>query len=331
MRYVENPNTDPALNMALEEYLMTAPKFAAMEEPLVMLYFSAPSILVGRHQNTFEEVNLDYVEAHHLPVVRRRSGGGAIYEDLGTLIFAFITPYRRDNVRNFRRFTAPVVATLQALGLPAELSGRNDILIEGRKVSGSAQYTDGKRMVTHGTLLFDTDLEALTQALRVKTDKIASKGLKSIRSRVTNIREHLPRDMSVEEFRQALLHGIFPQEPIPALTLTAEDWAGAEAIAARRYRTWAWNFGHSPKFNVQLRERLPLGEIDVRLEVRKGIITEAKIYGDFFGEAELSELEAKLRGTPYRREALAAALEGVELRRYFGEITLERFLDLLTP
>ena len=331
MRYIDNPNTDPALNMALEEYLMTAPKFAAMEEPLVMLYFSAPSVLVGRHQNTFEEVNLDYVEAHKLPVVRRRSGGGAIYEDLGTLILAFITPYRRDNVRNFRRFTAPVVATLQALGLPAELSGRNDILIEGRKVSGSAQYTDGKRMVTHGTLLFDTDLEALTQALRVKTDKIASKGLKSIRSRVTNIREHLPVDMDVAEFRDALLRGLFPDDPLPVLALTAEDWAGAEAIAARRYRQWSWNFGHSPKFNVQLRERLPLGEIDVRLEVRKGLITEAKIYGDFFGEREIAELETLLRGQRYRRSDLAAALKGVDLTAYFGDITVERFLDLLVP
>ncbi len=331
MRYIDNPNTDPALNMALEEYLMSAPKFARWEEPLVMLYLCNPSILVGRHQNTFEEVNLEYTEAHQLPIVRRRSGGGAIYEDLGTLIFAFITPYRRDNVRNFRRFTAPVVEALQHLGLDAELSGRNDILVAGRKVSGSAQYTDGKRMVTHGTLLFDTDLEALTQALQVKTDKIASKGLKSIRSRVTNIREHLPRDMNIEAFRDTLLRHLFPTDSIPTYRLTAEDWAGAEAIADRRYRTWAWNFGHSPKFNVQLRHRFPVGEIDVRLEVHRGMITEAKIYGDFFGEAELSELETTLRGTPYRRDALAKALEGVELRRYFGEITTGDFLDLLTP
>ncbi len=207
MIFVDNQQViDPSVNLAIEEYLLR--NFSGDDE-ILLFYINEPSIIIGRNQNTLEEINHEYVDAHNIHVVRRLSGGGAVYHDLGNLNFSFIAHNRPENVHNFKKFTGPVVQVLRQMGVSAEMSGRNDILVEGRKVSGNAQYISGKRMFSHGTLLFDSDLSCVAEALNVKMSKITSKGLKSVRSRVANISEFLSEPITLEQFRRRLLEGIF--------------------------------------------------------------------------------------------------------------------------
>lgn len=328
MLFVDNLNEhDPAVNLALEEYVLRHPQ---ADGDLVLFYINAPSIIIGRHQNTLEEINRAYVEQHGIHVVRRLSGGGAVYHDLGNLNFSFLTDYHPDNFRNFKKFTEPVITALAKLGVQAELSGRNDILVDGKKVSGNAQYLSNNRMVSHGTLLFNTDLSHVSDALNVKDSKITSKGIKSVRSRVANISEYLPSPLKIEEFRAFLLENYFGNLPeVPRYLLTGEDWAAVQRLAEERYRSWDWTYGHSPAFNVQKRERFESGEIDARLDVQEGKIRSLKFYGDFFSRTEPEELARLLIGVRYRRDDIYAALQDVDITQFFAGLnpqTLSEFL-----
>jgi lipoate---protein ligase len=324
MRFVDNQNEhDPAVNLALEEYVL---RNAQTAEDLLMFYINAPSIIIGRHQNTVEEINQDYVEQHDIHVVRRLSGGGAVYHDLGNLNFSFITEARPENFRNFRKFTEPVVRALAALGVPAELSGRNDLLVDGRKISGNAQYISKGRMVSHGTLLFDSDLSHVSEALNVQGSKITSKGIKSVRSRVANISEFLAQPMDVETFRAYLLTQIFAgSDTIPEYPVRTEDWAAVRQLADARYRSWEWTYGHSPDFNIEKRERFPGGEINARLDVQQGLIRFVKFYGDYFAEMEPEALEQRLVGVRYSREDIIRALQNESIDRYISGMDLQTF------
>ncbi|MEA3308994.1 MAG: lipoate--protein ligase [Chloroflexota bacterium] len=328
MLFVDNANqTDSRLNLALEEHLV---KNLAINEELLLFYINAPSIIIGRNQNTLEEINTAYVKEHDVQVVRRLSGGGAVYHDLGNLNFSFITPYRPGQPQDFKHFTQPVIRVLHALGVEAELSGRNDILVDGRKISGNAQYRTARRMFSHGTLLFDTQLAGVVAALNVSQSKITSKGLKSVRNRVANISEFLAEPLTTREFRARLLQGIFNHATeIPTYELTEADWDEIHRIKAERYDCWEWNYGRSPEFNVQHSHRFPAGEVDVRLNIHQGEIQSAKIYGDFLGDGEINDLEQCLIGTRYDRAPLAAALAALEVSTYFGGVTREEFLDLI--
>jgi lipoate---protein ligase len=328
MLFVDNRNEhDPALNLALEEYVLRS---AQTDEDLLLFYINAPSIIIGRHQNTLEEINRDYVEQHGIRVVRRLSGGGAVYHDLGNLNFSFITNSGPENFRNFKKFTEPVILALQKLGVPAELSGRNDILVDGRKVSGNAQYVSKSRMVSHGTLLFDSDLSHVSDALNVSSGKITSKGIKSVRSRVANISEFLPHPMPIENFRAYLLSQYFEGVPeTPTYPLSDEDWAAVKRLAAERYRSWDWTYGHSPDFNVEKRQRFPGGEIDARLDIQRGVIQSVKFYGDFFAEGEPGELEQLLTGVRYTRADISRALLDVAIDYYFSGLDLQTFAEFL--
>lgn len=326
MLFVDNERiTDPSLNLALEEYVL---RNARTDEDILLFYINEPSIIIGRNQNTLEEINREYVEEHGIHVVRRLSGGGAVYHDLGNLNFSFITANLPENIHNFRKFTAPVIAVLHSLGVPAELSGRNDIVVEGRKISGNAQYIAGKRMVSHGTLLLNSDLSQVVEALRVKHSKIESKGIKSIRSRVANISEYLAEPLDIETFRLRILEGVFEGNlPAPRYTLSPEDWQAVRALADERYRTWEWNYGRSPAFNVQKTQRFPFGEIDARIDVQNGRIRSVKFYGDFFGQQPVSELEELLTGLRYDCGEITAALANLDLNRYFGGVTCEEWVE----
>lgn len=328
MIFVDNEGvTDPRINLAIEECLL---RHLAMPEDVLLFYVNAPSIIIGRNQNTVEEINREYVAAHGIHVVRRLSGGGAVYHDLGNLNFSFITHSADENFHNFRKFTAPVIRVLQALGVPAELGGRNDILVGGRKISGNAQYIAAQRMVSHGTLLFDSDLSHVAEALNVKASKIESKGIKSVRSRVANIVGFLPAPMGLAEFRLRLLSGIFAgADPIPQYRLTAADWQAIRVLAGERYMRWEWNYGRSPDFNVQKSRRFAGGEIDARIDVTQGLIRAIKFYGDFFGRGDVAELERRLTGVRYEPGALAAALEDVDIPHYFAGLTREDLVGLL--
>jgi lipoate-protein ligase A len=328
MLFVDNQNiNDPSINLALEEHVL---RHARTDQDILLFYINEPSIIIGRNQNTLEEINLDYVQKNNIHVVRRLSGGGAVYHDLGNLNFSFITDYKRENVNNFRKFTEPVVRSLNRMGVPAEVSGRNDILVEERKISGNAQYMSRGRMVSHGTLLFNSDLSQVSEALNVKPGKFVSKGIKSVRSRVANISEYLSNPMNIEAFRIRLLEDIFKNDPgIPEYVPTPEDWQAVHALADERYRCWDWNYGHSPDFNVQRVQRFPIGEIDARLDVRKGIIQSVRFYGDYFSQIETEGLETLLVGVRYEPQALAAALGSVNIEDYFAGIDTQNFVEFL--
>ncbi|WP_445509426.1 lipoate--protein ligase [Rossellomorea marisflavi] len=327
MKFIDNKGiTDPRINLAIEEYAL---KNLDIDESYLLFYINEPSIIIGKNQNTIEEINTDYVEKQGLHVVRRLSGGGAVYHDLGNLNFSFITKDDGDSFHNFKKFTEPVIEALNKLGVKAELSGRNDILAEGRKISGNAQFSTRGRMFSHGTLLFDSEMENVVSALRVKKDKIESKGIKSIRSRVANISEFLEEKMTIEEFRSTLLKYIFNDSDVEEYVLTDEDWDRIHALSKERYQNWDWNYGKSPSFNLQHSHRFPVGQIDVRLEVKKGTIENCKIYGDFFGVGNVDEIEEKLTGTRYERSEIEHVLEGMDIQHYFGKVTKEEFIDLV--
>lgn len=328
MLFIDNKGiTDPRINLAIEEYAL---KNLDINETYLLFYINEPSIIIGKNQNTIEEINTEYVEKNGIHVVRRLSGGGAVYHDLGNLNFSFITKDDGESFHNFRKFTEPVVNALRKLGVNAELSGRNDLLAEGRKISGNAQFSTRGRMFSHGTLLFDSEIESVVSALNVKKDKIESKGIKSIRSRVANISEFLSEKVTIEEFRSLLLKNIFDGlDDIPEYVLTEQDWEKIHELSQERYQNWDWNYGKSPKFNLQHSHRFPVGQVDVRFEVNKGIIENCKIYGDFFGVGDVTEIEDKLTGIKYERAQIAHALEGVDIKHYFGNISKEDFINLI--
>ncbi|AOH53858.1 lipoate--protein ligase [Peribacillus muralis] len=328
MLFIDNKGiTDPRINLAIEEFAL---KHLNIDETYLLFYINRPSIIIGRNQNTIEEINADYVDGNGITVVRRLSGGGAVYHDLGNLNFSFITKDDGDSFHNFKKFTQPVVETLEKLGIQAELSGRNDILAEGKKISGNAMFSTKGRMFSHGTLLFQSEMDHIVSALKVKKDKIESKGIKSIRSRVGNIADFLKEPMSVEEFRSFLLQNIFKESgEVTEYVLTEEDWTQIHKISEERYQSWEWNYGKSPKFNLQNSHRFPVGSVDIRLEVNKGIIENCKIYGDFFGVGEVADIELKLTGIRYEKDAISNALDQIDVQHYFGNVTKEEILTLI--
>jgi lipoate-protein ligase A len=329
MRFISNNNiNDPSLNLALEEYILRS---LPDHDDYLLFYINEPSIIIGRNQNTVEEINAEYVERNGIHVVRRLSGGGAVYHDLGNLNFSFIMKDDGQSFHNFKKFTEPVVRALRKLGVDAEMTGRNDLQVGERKISGNAQYSTKGKMFSHGTLLFDSEIENVVSALRVNPAKYVSKSTKSIRSRVANISEFLAQPMTIEQFRQSLLEALFEGEnEIPYYELTEQDWSEVRKLADERYRSWDWNYGRSPAFNVRQTRRIEgAGTFDVRLQVEEGLITGATIYGDFFGRGDSSELAAKFVGVRYETQALSTLLEDIDLHYYCGQVTKEQWLELM--
>ena len=332
MLFVDNRNaTDARLNLALEEHVL---RKRVTDDDLLLFYVNAPAIIIGRNQNTIEEIDSNVVAARGIRVVRRVSGGGAVYHDLGNLNFSFMTRDVHARFNRYDLFNRPVVEVLRELGVPAEIGGRNDILADGRKISGNAQFATAGRMFSHGTLLLDSNLDDVTAALKPKPGKIESKGVKSIRSRVANISEFLREPITVDELRDRILERIFgarDRSCIPTLALDDADWGAAQALLERRYGTWAWNFGENPPCNVQRARRFPAGEIDARLNIQKGLIESVRLFGDYMGRSDICELEAQLRGIVYERDAIAGVLGGVHVAEYVGDISREEVLELLSP
>jgi len=327
--FIDNQkNTNPKINLAIEEYVL---RHLPLDDSYLLFYINEPSIIIGKNQNTIEEINAEYVQDNGIHVVRRLSGGGAVYHDLGNLNFSFITKDDGQSFHNFRKFTQPVVQALNELGVECELTGRNDIQVGERKISGNAQFVTKGRMFSHGTLLFDSEIEHVVSALKVNAAKIQSKGTKSIRSRVANILEFLQQKMTIEQFKQELLRKIFGMNPeeVPQYRLTEEDWIKINQISEERYQNWDWNYGYSPKSNIQNMKKFPVGIIDLRMDVAEGRIKVMKIYGDFFGVEDVSELESKLQGVKYEETAVREALADVNIQGYFGAITLDNFIDLM--
>ena len=326
MKYIENYSNDPRYNLAFEEYCF---KYLPRDEDYLLLWINSPAIIIGKNQNTIEEVNSEYIKMKGIQVVRRITGGGAVYHDLGNLNFSIITNAEGSKI-DFKKYNISILEALIKLGVKCELSGRNDITIEGKKFSGIAQSIWKDRVLNHGTLLFNTELDVLNNALNVKKDKIESKGVKSVKSRVTNIKDHLNVDVDIEEFREILARSILNTDDVEAKTLklNEEQLQEIDKLFQEKYSTWEWNYGSSPPFNYKNYRRFPFGSVEVRLEVKHGII-ECKIYGDFFGTEDISILEKRLIGQKYEKEGLGKFLKEIDLKEYFGGIRKEDFLDLL--
>ncbi|AKG74424.1 lipoate--protein ligase [Salinicoccus halodurans] len=328
MKFISNNNiTDPMINLAMEEYVL---REIPTDDSYFLFYVNQPSIIIGKNQNTIEEINETYIREHGIKVVRRVSGGGAVYHDEGNLNFSFITEDDGNSFHNFRKFTQPIVDALNDMGIPAELSGRNDLEINGKKVSGNAMFSQRGRMFSHGTLMLDSDISEVQNALKVNPKKIESKGVKSVRGRVGNINDFLEEKIDIEEFKRKILEYIFDgEENIEEYVLTDEDWEKINKLSAEKYQTWEWNYGKNPKYNFNVSHKFPAGLLDVRLDVKKGRIEHAKIFGDFFGVGEIDVIEEKLIGVEHNREAIAEALKDVDISHYLGRITREELLELV--
>ena len=322
MQYLKTNSFDSAYNLAFEEYA-----FERLDprESYLMLWQNENTIVVGRHQNTAAEINADYVRTHGVKVVRRLSGGGAVYHDLGNLNFTFIMDQEGAKL-DFELFTRPVLRALAQLGVQAELSGRNDLTIAGRKFSGNAQYARRGRVMHHGTLMFDSRLDTLTQALRPSDSKLEGKAVQSVRSRVTNIREHT--DSTMEDFRAALLTALFPKG-LAAQPLSESALAEIDALRREKYDTWDWTYGQSPPYTQRREARFPFGSVELLLDVRGGYIHTAKFYGDFFGETDITALEQALTGVRPAPEAVADAVRALDVGRFISGMTVEHLLQLL--
>ena len=328
MIFIDNEGcNNPKLNLALEEYALR--NFDTSTDYL-LFYINDPSIIIGRNQNTLEEINQEYITEKDIQVVRRISGGGAVYHDLGNLNFSFITNHDGKSISNFKKFTAPVIRVLNDMGVEAELKGRNDILVSEKKISGTAQFSTGKRMISHGTLLFDTDMSEVSKALQVKMSKIQSKGHKSVRSRVANISEFLNTPISMDNFKNQILLGLYEaREHFEIYKLTEAEWKAVHELKAEKYDLWDWNFGRSPKFNIQRNKRFPIGEIDLRIFVEKGLISDFKVFGDFFGRQPVSDLENLLIGVPYDKIEISKTLQNIAIENYFGKLENSEFINLV--
>ncbi len=326
MIYIKNNDNRPQFNLALEEYVFS--ELSQFDE-IFLLWVNKPAIIVGKNQNTIEEINVDYTKEKDIDVVRRLSGGGAVYHDLGNLNYTIISKNDHSVAFNFETFSKPVIEVLAELGVEAEFTGRNDITIDGRKFCGNAQYINKDRVLHHGAILFDVDLNVLGSALKVSKDKIESKGIKSVRSRVTNVVEHLDEKISVEDFKELLLNHIFENSQIEEYQLTQKDLDRINEIMEKRYATWDWNFGGSPKFNIHKAERFKGGKVETKINVENGKIASIKFYGDFFGAYDIQDIEKLLTGIKYREEDIRQALKDVDFSNYFVKITEDEVVSII--
>lgn len=323
MLYIERNVTDPYFNLAAEEYVLKE-----FSEDVFMLWRNEPCIIVGKHQNTLAEINLSFVRENNIPVVRRISGGGTVFHDLGNINFTFIRNGEPDKLVDFKKFTRPIIEVLQRLGIEARFEGRNDLTIKGKKFSGNAEHVHRTRVLHHGTLLFSAQLGNLSKALKVDPNKFQDKAVKSVRSRVTNISGHLKEPMEVTEFMQRIQHHINEKYPGARLVkFSDKDMKSIEDLAEKKYRTWQWNFGYSPRYNFRRMIKANGGNIELNLEVQHGIIKKAKIFGDYFSLRDTEEIEDMLIDKQHQPAVIRDLLKNVDIQLYFKHVTLDELIS----
>lgn len=292
-----------------------------------MLWRNTSSVIVGKNQNTLSEINYEYVKTNNIPVIRRLSGGGAVFHDLGNINFTFISTDKSGSHIDFQRFTAPILEVLNSLGVKAEFSGRNDLTIEGKKFSGNAQYYYKNRVLHHGTLLFSSNVADISAALKVKSSKFEDKAVKSVASRVTNISSHLKSKITIEEFLQLIMkHIMDSNEGENLYELTNVDIENISSLKKNKYDTWEWNYGSSPDYSFTNEKRYAGGTVEFALKVEKGLIKSIKFSGDFFGKRDVNDIETALTGIPHSEANIRQALQAYDLTSYFYNISLEEIM-----
>ncbi len=326
MLIVKNENTDLRFNLAAEEYMINH-----FNDEIFMLWRADSSILLGKNQNTYSEINMDYVEKNKIRVVRRMSGGGAVYNDLGNTNFCFIMNESAKHFTDFKRFTDPIISVLKSLGVDAQFTGRNDMTIDGKKFSGNAQYKVKKRMLHHGTLLFTSENFDLSQSLNPSQVKFSDKAVKSVKSRVTNIWDHLvDKSLDIMGFRQLINDYIFTIYPdAQYYSFNDDDLEAINKLVKEKYDTWEWNFGKSPKFNYQSSKKFPAGVIEVYREIKNGLIQDVRFYGDYFGHKDVEDITDKLKNTIYSRESVENILSQFDIDQYFKNLTIEELMQVI--
>lgn len=329
VKYLETGSVDPNYNLAFEEHVLLRRRDAFY----LMLWQNDNAIVIGQNQSTEAEINQGFVQEHGIRVVRRTTGGGAVYHDLGNLNYSFVADAGDAGRLTMGRFVLPIVDALRNLGLDAQASGRNDIVIDGRKVSGTAQRLAGGRILHHGTLLFDSDPSMAAGALRVDPEKFRAKRAMSVRSRIGNIRDFLRlrgRDMTLMEFwsylRTALAgDGLVPDE------LDALELAQVRQAKETKYDTWEWVYGRSPAYDLRNTRWWDGGKLEVRATIRRERIADIRFFGDFLSVVPLTPLVEGLVGCPYQREAVREVLEGLPLKDLLGDITAKEVLATIFP
>ncbi|AUT06341.1 lipoate--protein ligase [Streptococcus parauberis] len=321
MKYIVNKSNDPAYNIALEAYAF---RELTSEDEIFILWINEPAIIIGKHQNTIQEINKEYTDEHGIHVVRRLSGGGAVYHDLNNLNYTIISNKSEEGAFDFKTFSQPVIATLADLGVKAEFTGRNDLEIDGKKFCGNAQAYYKGRMMHHGCLLFDVDMSVLGDALKVSKDKIESKGIKSVRARVTNILNELPEKITVNEFSDKILEKM--KETYPDMTeyvLSEDELVKIQESADTQFGTWDWTYGKAPEYTIERNVRYQAGKINTFANVQQSVIKNIKIYGDFFGIKDVEDIEKILIGTKYEYKDVLEKLKTIDTAQYFSRITVE--------
>lgn len=321
MKYIVNTSNDPAYNVALEAYAFQ--KLTDIDE-IFILWINEPAIIIGRHQNTIQEINKEFIDKNGIHVVRRLSGGGAVYHDLNNLNYTIISNNTQEGAFDFQTFSKPVIDTLAKLGVKAEFTGRNDLEINGQKFAGNAQAYYKGRMMHHGCLLFDVDMSVLGQALKVSKDKIESKGIKSVRARVTNIVDHLSDKITVQEFSDAILAQVKEEYPeMDEYVLSDAELLEIQAMRDNQFATWDWTYGKAPEYTIERGVRYPAGKITTYANVENSTIKSVKIFGDFFGVKPVDDIEKMLEGVRYDYKDVLAALKTVDTSQYFSRMTPE--------
>ncbi|WP_324825322.1 lipoate--protein ligase [Sinanaerobacter sp. ZZT-01] len=324
MYLIKNTNTNPYFNLAAEEYFLEH-----SEKEVLLLWRNDRTVVVGRNQNTMQEINSDYVKNQGIPVVRRLSGGGAVFHDMGNINYTMIQKDDAGLFSNYDFFTKPICLFLKSLGVDAYLSGRNDLLIEEKKFCGNAQARRNGKIMHHGCLLFSADVGELTACLKPNPLKIESKGVKSVRSHVTNILEHLKKPMNADEFFNQLFQ--YFKENVSEMkkhVLDEEEICSIKKLAEQKYASWDWNYGESPHYAVKKSCKFDFGIVEVFFSVENGMLNAIKIFGDFFGTKDISELEERCRGVRHKREEFQEALKSLSIEEYIWGMDTKQFLDL---
>jgi len=325
MLCIVSPHTDPYFNLASEEYLLKC-----RSEEVFLLYRNSPVIVVGKHQNTLAEINLSFVQQQAIPVARRISGGGTVFHDLGNLNFAFITNEKEGELVNYKKATKPVIEAMSHMGLDVQLGKRNELLLNGLKISGTASHVYKQRALHHGTLLFSSQMEHLVNALKTGDSSFADRAVKSVRSRVTNIRDHLVEPMEMDEFQTRLFEAVSSElDGAVHYQYTTDDQKEIRKLSETRFSTWEWNFGYSPKYQFTKSLLFDTGRVDLHMNVEKGIIREVKIEGDFISEKGIRSLEELITGSIHDPETLRSRLSAIELQAYISGMKNEEFLSLM--